>query len=59
MKLKQQKSTWDFIPDFTWPEIFTVSIETQLHGYFYGKDKNPAIWLALLELATKVFTTKT
>ena len=37
--------------DFTWPAIFAVSIKTQLYGYFYGKDKNPAILLTLLVLA--------
>ena len=37
--------------DFTWPAIFAVSIKTQLYGYFYVKDKNPAILLTLLVLA--------
>ena len=37
--------------DFTWPAIFAVSIKTQLYGYFYGKNKNPAILLTLLVLA--------
>ena len=36
--------------DFMWSAIFAVSI-TQLYGYFYGKDKNPAILLTLLVLA--------
>ena len=37
--------------DFTWPAIFAVSRKTQLYGYFYIKDKNPAILLTLLVLA--------
>ena len=35
----------------TWPAIFVVSIKTQLCGYFYCKDKNPATLLTLLLLA--------
>ena len=38
------------IPDFMWPEIFAVNIKTQLYDYVCGKDKNPAIWLTLLQL---------
>ena len=36
--------------DFTWPAIFAVSVKTQLYGYFYGKDKNPATLPTLLVL---------
>ena len=38
-------------PDFAWPPIFAVSIKTQPHGYFCGKDENSTVWLKLLELA--------
>ena len=34
--------------DFTWPAIFTVSIKTQLCGYFYGNVVFLALVLALL-----------
>ena len=37
--------------DIMWPVIFAVSIKTQLYGYFYCKDKNPAI-LLLRKLST-------
>ena len=37
--------------DFMWPAIFAVSIKNQLYGYFYCKDKNPAILLTLLVFA--------
>ena len=37
--------------DFMWPAIFAINIKIQLYGYFYGKDKNPAILLTLLVLA--------
>ena len=37
--------------DFTLPAIFAVLVKTQLYGYFYGKDQNPAILLTLLVLA--------
>ena len=34
--------------DFMWPAIFAVNIKTQLHGFFYCKDKNPAMLLTLV-----------
>ena len=40
-----------FTADFMWPAIFAVSIKTQLYGYFYRKDENPAVLLTLLALA--------
>ena len=49
MKHKQRKYTWD--SDFAGPAIFAVGVKTQVDGYFYGKDKNPAIWLTILVLA--------
>ena len=49
MKRKQRKYTWD--SDFAGPAIFVVGVKTQVDGYFYGKDKNPAIWLTILVLA--------
>ena len=48
MKLKQRKTTRG--SDFTWPTIFAVNV-TQLCGYFYGNNKNPAMSLMLLVLA--------
>ena len=49
MKRKQRKYTWD--SDFAGPAIFVVGVKTQVDGYFYGKYKNPAIWLTILVLA--------
>ena len=34
--------------DFKWLAIFAVNIKTQLYGFFYFKDKNPAILLTLV-----------
>ena len=51
MRLKLRKTTLRLTADFAWAAIFAVSIKTQLYGYFYCKDKNPAILLTLLVLA--------